>query len=105
MDLHPPSRFDRQPCYAAGGGRIYFVETADPDTRKIGNRRANLPALLGKGAILVALDLRTGDVDWKREMCWESTTLQKNTTQRPICTPLTNEQKRSILVWDVELNL
>jgi len=24
------------------------------------------------------------DVDWKREMCWESTTLQKNTTQRAI---------------------
>jgi outer membrane protein assembly factor BamB len=50
----------------AGGGRVYFVESADPATCTVGDGRIKLPALLGKGSNLVALDLISGRVVWKK---------------------------------------
>lgn len=48
------------PTIAAGGGRVYFIESANPETREVADGRIKLDALLGRGANLVALDLRTG---------------------------------------------
>lgn len=54
------------PTLAAGGGRLYFVESANPETRDAADGRIRLDALLGKGANLVALDLRTGKTLWAK---------------------------------------
>lgn len=53
------------PSIAAGGGRIYFVESADPATRKVTDGRIKLPALLSGGSNLTALDQKSGAVLWK----------------------------------------
>ncbi len=54
------------PTLAVGGGRVYFVESANPETRNVADGRVTLDALLGQGASLVALDSATGDVLWSR---------------------------------------
>ena len=51
---------------AVGGGRIYFVESTNPETRTVANGRINLEMLLSKGAGLVALDMETGRTLWTR---------------------------------------
>lgn len=50
---------------AIGGGRIYFVESANPDTKQVPNGRITLEVLLGRGANLVALDMRSGKLLWR----------------------------------------
>ncbi len=63
----PPSQgVILNPTLAAGGGRLYFVESANPETRDIADGRVRLDLLLGKGSNLVALDLRTGKPLWSR---------------------------------------
>ncbi len=54
------------PTIALGGGRAYFVESTNPVTRRVADGRIKLPTLLSKGADLVALDLRTGQVRWRK---------------------------------------
>jgi len=54
------------PTIALGGGRVYFVESANPATRLVADGRIKLPVLLGRGADLVALDLPSGKVLWRR---------------------------------------
>ncbi|MBM4030750.1 MAG: hypothetical protein FJ291_03090 [Planctomycetes bacterium] len=59
------------PTLAAGGGRLYFVESANPETRDAADGRVRLDALLGKGANLVALDLRSGKPLWSKPAALE----------------------------------
>jgi hypothetical protein len=54
------------PTIAVGGGRVYFVESANPESRDAADGRVRLRVLLGKGANLVALDLRTGTPVWSK---------------------------------------
>ncbi|MCL5282496.1 MAG: PQQ-binding-like beta-propeller repeat protein, partial [Planctomycetes bacterium] len=54
------------PTIALGGGRAYFVESTSPGTRRVADGRIKLPTLLRQGADLVALDLRTGQVQWRQ---------------------------------------
>ncbi len=54
------------PTIALGGGRAYFVESTNPATRRVADGRIKLPTLLSRGADLVALDLRTGQVQWRK---------------------------------------
>jgi outer membrane protein assembly factor BamB len=51
---------------ALGGGRVYFVESTNPVTRSVADSRVKLSTLLGQGADLVALDIRTGKVLWRK---------------------------------------
>jgi len=59
------------PTLAAGGGRLYFVESANPETRDAADGRLRLDLLLGKGASLVALDLRSGKPLWSKPAALE----------------------------------
>jgi len=54
------------PTIAIGGGRIYFVESTNPETRSIANGRIKLPMLLSQGADLVSLDLSSGKILWRK---------------------------------------
>jgi outer membrane protein assembly factor BamB len=54
------------PTIALGSGRAYFVESTNPATRRVADGRIKLPTLLSKGADVVALDLRTGRVQWRK---------------------------------------
>ncbi len=54
------------PTLAAGGGRVYCVQSADPKTFDVPDGRIKLDALFGRGALLVALDLGSGKIVWKR---------------------------------------
>lgn len=54
------------PTIALGGGRVYFVESLNPLTKTVTNSRIRLNVLLGEGADLVALDLRTGQRLWRK---------------------------------------
>ncbi len=54
------------PTIALGGGRAYFVESTNAATRQVADGRIKLPTLLSRGADLVALDLRTGQVQWRK---------------------------------------
>ncbi len=49
-----------------GGGRMYFVESADAETLKSPDGRLKLADLFAKGANLVAMDIATGKVAWAR---------------------------------------
>ena len=65
-DYAPSQGVILNPTLAAGGGRLYFVESANPETRDAADGRVRLDALLGKGANLVSLDLRTGKAVWSK---------------------------------------
>ncbi len=54
------------PTIAVGGGRLYLIESTNPDTHKVANGRIKLDMLLGTGSNLLALDMRTGNVLWKK---------------------------------------
>lgn len=64
------------PTIALGGDRIYCVESANPQTRSVITGRIKLDMLLGKGANLLALNIRTGETIWKRPVDLKS--LQHN---------------------------
>jgi outer membrane protein assembly factor BamB len=55
------------PTIAVGDGRVFFVESLDAATLKAKDGRVTLRGLVGKGARLVALDLKTGRVAWSKE--------------------------------------
>ncbi|MDD4868997.1 MAG: PQQ-binding-like beta-propeller repeat protein, partial [Kiritimatiellae bacterium] len=54
------------PTIAIGNGRIYFVESTNPETRNIADGRIKLPMLLGQGADLVSLSLSSGKILWRK---------------------------------------
>jgi len=54
------------PTIALGGQRIYFIESANPASRSVTDSRVKLTTLLGQGADLVALDIRTGKLLWRK---------------------------------------
>ncbi|MCX6899473.1 MAG: PQQ-binding-like beta-propeller repeat protein [Verrucomicrobia bacterium] len=51
---------------ALGGGRAFFIESTNPASRTVADSRVKLTTLLGQGADLVALDIRTGKVLWRK---------------------------------------
>ncbi len=55
------------PTIAVGGGRVYCVESTNPRSRDYADGRVKLDVLLGQGAKLLALDVRTGKPVWQRE--------------------------------------
>ncbi len=70
-DHTPSAGVIANPTIAVGGGRVYFVESANPETREVADGRIRLDALLGKGANLVALDVRSGKVSWSKPAALE----------------------------------
>ena len=54
------------PTIAAGGGRVYCVESTNPETRKVADGRITLEMLLGKGSAMVALDMSSGEIVWRK---------------------------------------
>jgi hypothetical protein len=54
------------PTIAVGGERIYFVESTNPETRKVPDGRIKLDMLLGKGSAMVALDIASGKILWRK---------------------------------------
>ncbi len=61
----PESGVIVNPTLAAGGGRLYFVESGNPETFAVADGRIKLDALFDQGARIVALDLRTGQPVWQ----------------------------------------
>lgn len=53
------------PTLALGNQRVYFVESTNPASRSVADSRVKLTTLLGQGADLVALDIRSGKVLWR----------------------------------------
>lgn len=56
------------PTLAAGSGRVYLVESANPETFAVPDGRIKLDALFDHGARLVALDLQAGKPAWQRSV-------------------------------------
>ncbi|MHC4403830.1 MAG: outer membrane protein assembly factor BamB family protein [Planctomycetota bacterium] len=56
------------PTIAVGDGRIYWIESTNPDARDAPDGRITLDVLLGEGSALVALDAETGEVAWRRRV-------------------------------------
>ena len=54
------------PTLAAGDGRVYCVESANQATFDVPDGRIKLDALFAGGARLVALDMRSGEVVWRK---------------------------------------
>ncbi len=54
------------PTIAIGGGRVYCIESTNPETRNVPDGRVKLDMLLDKGSNLVALDMRTGKLLWRK---------------------------------------
>jgi outer membrane protein assembly factor BamB len=55
------------PSICIGGGRVYFIESLNGKTLEPGDGRIRIPDLVGGGARLVALDLKTGVPAWTKE--------------------------------------
>ncbi|MHB8902239.1 MAG: outer membrane protein assembly factor BamB family protein, partial [Thermoguttaceae bacterium] len=64
-EYRPQSGVIVNPTLAAGLGRVYFVESADPKTFAVADGRIKLDLLFDRGARLVALDLQTGKPAWQ----------------------------------------
>ncbi len=54
------------PAIAASGQRVYFIESGNPATRKVATGRIRVGTLVGKGANLTALDIRSGRILWRK---------------------------------------
>jgi outer membrane protein assembly factor BamB len=55
------------PTIAVGDGRVYFVESRNPEALQDPLGRISLAVLLGQGARMAALDVRTGETVWETE--------------------------------------
>jgi outer membrane protein assembly factor BamB len=56
------------PTIAIGGGRVFFVESRNGKTLESGDGRIRIPDLVGQGARLVALDLKSGAPAWSKDV-------------------------------------
>jgi len=54
------------PAIAASGQRVYFIESDNPAARKVATGRVRVGILVGKGANLTALDIRSGKTLWRK---------------------------------------
>ena len=54
------------PTIAAAGGRVYCIHGKNAETRQVADGRITLDMLLDEGAVLMALDIRSGDTVWKK---------------------------------------
>jgi len=54
------------PTIAAAGGRVYCIQSKNPQTHEVADGRITLDMLLDDGAVLVALDIRLGKPLWKK---------------------------------------
>ena len=54
------------PTLTAADGRLYFVESGNPKSAEVASGRVPLGVLLTPSADLVALDVRTGQVVWRK---------------------------------------
>jgi outer membrane protein assembly factor BamB len=64
-DYAPPGGVIINPAIAIGSGRVYLVESANPETRNDADGRMELPELVGKGSRVVALNLKSGQPVWQ----------------------------------------
>jgi outer membrane protein assembly factor BamB len=64
--LYQPRGAIINPTITVGGNRVFLIESGDPTTLQSPTGRLRLEQLLGTGAFLVALDLRTGQEGWRR---------------------------------------
>ena len=53
------------PTLTAGGNRVFFIESSNPETFNVPDGRVKLDVLFGQEAELVALDLQTGKEAWR----------------------------------------
>ena len=53
------------PAIAIGGGRLYFVESLNPEAAKDADGKMKLEVLFRNGANIVALDIKTGEAVWR----------------------------------------
>ncbi len=60
----PPSGVIIHSTLTMGGGKVFFVESTNPKTRKLPGGRIPPQDLLGKGSRVVALDALTGGLEW-----------------------------------------
>ena len=54
------------PTIAAAAGRVYCIHSKNPKTHEVADGRITLDILLDDGAVLVALDIRSGKVLWRK---------------------------------------
>ncbi len=64
--LYQPRGAIINPTITVGAGQVFLIESANPTTLQSPSGRLKLEQLLGKGAFLVALDLKTGREVWRR---------------------------------------
>ncbi len=55
------------PTITIGGGKVFFVESDNKSTLDIPDGRAKLADLVGQGSHLIALDMQTGKLAWRKE--------------------------------------
>jgi len=60
------------PAIAIGGGQVFFVESTNPASRQPTDGHVTLDVLVGQGADLVALDLKTGKTLWRKALTLEA---------------------------------
>ncbi|NIP96813.1 MAG: PQQ-binding-like beta-propeller repeat protein, partial [Akkermansiaceae bacterium] len=53
---------------AVEGDHLFFVESTNPESRKVPGGRVGLGVLLGEGSRLGAIDTRSGELAWSREV-------------------------------------
>lgn len=60
------------PAIAIGQGKVFFVESTNPESTRPADGHVTLDVLVGKGADLVALDLKTGKRIWRAPLATEA---------------------------------
>ena len=60
------------PAIAIGAGKVFFIESTNPAARAVADGHVTLEVLLGQGAKLVALDLKTGRKAWEHPLQLEA---------------------------------
>jgi len=60
------------PAIAIGAGKVFFIESTNPLSAAVADGHVTLEVLLGQGAKLVAVDLKTGRKAWDRPVQLEA---------------------------------
>ena len=56
------------PTFTVGDGKLYFIASTDPKTLEKANGRVTLEKLFAGGAELIAMDLASGSIVWRRKL-------------------------------------